>query len=351
MCSKSNIFCSNAHTHTRLTPIHHDGSVVRDMSHQNHSITSKAEESQCEDAKDGNYDHTLPLRCMSSLAQRAYDATVVRNYGNGNGNGSACEDNPMLLPCTPWKLRYNNNGSESATAMTTATSDGPYPHFNYLDLRRHQNNSWATSRFLEGIALAKMGKLTEAEACYHEGLDLVPNHAPMLVAYGALCANLGRTYEGIAKLEQALALNPDVENGRTYLNAIQQRLQQQQLGKPQRERLHRESNSSGLTLRTDKALQSAMAEHAIISAEGERHKESLDEKYPLLAEKDVTSSGDDHHRRRRKGKKKKRKTKRHDSGSSSDEESRRRRKKRKKRRRNSPESDDVISRRRHDSSS
>jgi tetratricopeptide (TPR) repeat protein len=326
---------------------------VRAMSNQNQSITSKAEQSQPEDVKDGVGGHNLQMNCISSLAQRAHDATIVRNFSCSprNGNGSGGEYDLMLLPSTPWKLRYNKTGSESALVTTNTSTDCPYPPFNYLDLRRYQNNSWATSRFLEGVSLAKAGKLIEAEACYREGLDLVPNHAPMLVAYGALCANLGRTDEGIAKLEQALTFNPDVENGRIYLNAIRQKQQQEQLGKPQRERRPRENNTSGLTLRTDKALQSAMAEHAITSAEGERLKESLDEKYPLLAEKDVISSGDDHHRRRRKEKKKKRRTKRYDSDSSSDEESRRRRKKRKKRRRNSPTSDDAIPRRRHDSSS
>ncbi len=177
--------------------------------------------------------------------------------------------------------------------------------------------------------MAKAGKWKEAEACYQQSLDLVPNHAPTLVAYGALCANVGRTDEGIARLKEALSVDSSVDNGKKYLDAIEQ----QQLVKQQRERRSRE-NANSLTLRADNALQSAIAESAI-SYNDAQQRDLADEKYPLLPENYTSSSEDDNRRRKRKTKKKKRKRKRHDSDDSSDEGSRRRRKLKKKHRRRS----------------
>ncbi|KAI2493506.1 hypothetical protein MHU86_21017 [Fragilaria crotonensis] len=236
------------------------------------------------------------------------------------------EDNTAYhqLSHTPWVLRYSEDASQSPNQ--------PYPSFSYLDLRRQQGDSWAASNLAEGIALAKAGKSKEAEACYQQSLDLVANHAPTLVAYGALCANLGRTDEGIARLKEALAVDSSVENGKKYLDAIEQ----QQLVKQQREIRSRE-NANTLTLRADNALQSAIAESAISFSDGQQH-DLADAKYPLLPENYTSSSEDDNRRRKRKKKKKKRKRKRHDSDDSSEEGSRRRRKMRKKHRRRSRDS-------------
>ena len=281
---------------------------------------------------------TLQLN-IPSLARRACDATIARSLASRCPITTDC-----LLSNTPWKLRFtssNSNGSSSTIRTAESNNGDPYPFFSYLDLRRQQNDSWSTSRLEEGISLAKLGKSHEAEACYREGLDLSPSHTQLLVAYGALCANLGRRNEGIAKLKRALELDPETENAQKYLTVIEEQQQQQ------RERRNRDNTASTtkLTLRTDMAMRSAMAESAIQGQQQQQQNSTTvsDEKYPLLPEQEDGSSTEEEDRRARRRKRKKKKRRRHDSDDSSDEE--RRRKKRKKRRRA-----EESPRRRHDSS-
>lgn len=287
--------------------------------------------------------NTAPLN-IPSLARRAYDATITSRHFAPSSNPL-----PALSHC-PWTLRSVSSKNGSKTE-----SKDPYPSFTYLDLRRQQNESWATSRLEEGVELAKSGKSKEAEACYMEGLNLVPSHTELMVAYGALCANLGRTTEGIARLERALELDPAAANAEQYLTIIRQ---EQRNREQQKQRHPNRDKTTTLALRSDKALQDAMAESVIAGSRAS----VLDDKYPLLTNDDDDDDSKDERRRRhrkksKKKKKRKKKRRRYDSDTSDSDSSRRRsKKKRKKRHNRSPDTSDSDesttreTRRRHDSS-
>ena len=336
------------------------------------NVREESKTSGQEELSPTNYDHNnnnkdtineeAPLLNMTSLAHRVHDATIVRHYGmvalKEQHQVDGCEvdctthsnlvknenNGSNLLSCTPWKLQYENGSSVESML-------GPlsYPAFSYLDLRRQQGDSWATSNLSAGVSLAKRGNWKEAETCYRQCLDLVPDHAPTLVAYGALCANLGRTQEAILKLKQALALDPAVDNGQTYLNVIERR--RNQLQSPRHNDGYSRDYGTNATLRADNSLKSAMAENEILGSRG-RQNSPANENFPLFQEDDVVSSNDDEHHRRRKRKSKRAKKyrkARYDSEDSSDDKSRQRRrqrrhhhehKKRKKRRRRESHSSD-----------
>jgi tetratricopeptide (TPR) repeat protein len=311
------------------------------------TMASKPPDDQAERQAMSN--EATPLLNISSLSRRVYDASIVRRY-------PVAENQLPALPSCPWKLRLLSGDG------TKVESKDPYPSFTYLDLRRQQNESWATSRLEEGVQLAKASKHKEAESCYKEGLDLVPTHTQLMVAYGALCANLGRTQEAISRLERALEIDPTAANAEQYLTTIRQQQEQRDQQRQQRQGRHpNRDKTTTLALRTDNALQDAMAE-SVLAGDGASKPNG---KYPLLADdedgnyaNDSDESKDERRRRRhkKKSKKKKRKKKRrrYDSDSSDSTSSRRRSKKRKKkheRSRDRSDSEEVppISRR-YDSS-
>ena len=144
----------------------------------------------------------------------------------------------------------------------------------YLDLRRVQNTEWATDRLREGVRFAKEGKATKAEECYKEGIDLVPTHAPLFVAYGALCANLGRTREAIDKLEHALELDPNVPNAQAYMDAIQNKVPPRQ---------------AGSVSRSQTAMKDALMEQSFLQ-ESQSCADNENEKYPLVHEEKMDTN-------------------------------------------------------------
>jgi len=145
-------------------------------------------------------------------------------------------DEALKLSHIPWELRQHDNAGGERTTMeggtTTTNSRQPppkcsnetsssshYMHESHLDLRLMQNTHWAEGRLAKGVEFAKLaleattasgappsagaGEMLssakaelvfakKAESCYKEGLEMIPNHASLCVAYGALCANDGR---------------------------------------------------------------------------------------------------------------------------------------------------------------
>lgn len=263
---------------------------------------------------------------IAALAQRVNDPSIVRREYSTQMSKSD------LISHIPWQLKISGVGSDSEEQEKVT-----YPNFTYLDLRRSQNSAWATSRLHDGVHLAKSGKLKEAETCYKEGLELDPSHAQLLVAYGALCANLGRVDEGIVKLKRALEIDPEVTNGQKYLTAIQHR--RREIGiEPKRNEVS--SRNLARSIRSDAALRDAEAENALHSqtAKNEAYGKSdpKNEKYPLLSDSTCSDVERDNEKKKKKKKRKKKHRKRERHVSYSDESSdgfrKTRRKKKRKRR-------------------
>ena len=232
---------------------------------------------------------------VSSFLQRMYDPSVTRCLE------SRMSPTAIDLLHVPWKLKIltsDEEAHEKDEAKGHESTPLIYPPFNYLELRRIQNNAWATDRLKVGIRLAKEGKSKKAEECYKEGLDLVPTHAELFVAHGALCANLGRIEEAIDKLQHALELDPRVPNAQSYLNAIQTRQAPRKL--------------AGSNVRSETAMRDALMERSFLS-ESRNSLSNQDEKYPLVYEDKAETNGDNEDRSRRKHHHKKDKTHHHDS--------------------------------------
>mmetsp|Transcript_10971 Transcript_10971/g.16150 ORF Transcript_10971/g.16150 Transcript_10971/m.16150 type:complete len:294 (-) Transcript_10971:92-973(-) len=261
---------------------------------------------------------------VAAIAQRVNDASIVRRKYSAQQNRSE------LLSHTPWKLKTSGFGKES-----NEQEKFHYPTFTYLDLRRTQNSAWSMSRLQDGVQMAKSGRVEEAEACYKEGLELDPSHAQLLVAYGALAANLGRVNEGLAKLTRALEIDPHVANGREYLTAIQQRLGENNVKKRRNEEI---SHNLAISSRSDAALKDAEVENSLY-----RHTAKIDttqdldlkdEKYLLLSDGGYSDADRDHEKKRKKKKKKKhRKRECHDYSDESYKEFKTSRRKKKRKRR------------------
>jgi len=257
---------------------------------------------------------------VSSFLQRMYDPSITR------GLESRMSPDHADLIHVPWKLQLSieeDDKKEAATDDAPAAAPPIYPSFNYLELRRKQNKDWATDRLKEGIRLAKEGKSAKAEESYKEGIDLVPTHAALFVAYGALCANLGRTQEAVDKLQHALELDPKVPNAQNYLDAIQK-----QKAPPRQ---------AGSVNRSETALQDALMERSFLK-ESKSTAQNQNEKYPLVHEEKVTNDGkDDAPSSKRKHRRKK--NKKRSSSRSRHRKSRSKRKRRKYRDCSSDEDD------------
>ena len=288
---------------------------------------------------------------LAAVYQQMHDTSIV----------SEAEDRleGISLSNIPWKLRCI--GEISGNHISDKSSGSPQgPSWNYIDIRRTQNIQWAKNQLTQGIVFAKAGRDKEAEECYKNGLDFVPEYVELLVAYGALCANQGRLEEGIAKLEKATEIDAQSPNAQSYLDAIRRR---------QIEAATIKKTPTTLS-RSDKAVQDAMAEQAFLT--GASTKIKIDHKscdsYPLVYEETIEESDCDlaldrekrKHRKPKemlsKKKKKKRKRNRYDDSDSANDasedsstrrERKRRKKKRRKRRREqcSSESEEETSRR------
>lgn len=230
---------------------------------------------------------------LSSFLQRMYNPAITR----GLESRMPYDDTNLLH--VPWKLElgddhekrndaaYKSDGGATNDTASAAATPSVYPPMNYLELRRIQNNEWATDRLKEGIRLATEGKSAKAEECYKEGLDLAPTHAELFVAYGALCANLGRIEEAVDKLHHALELDPKVANAQAYIDAITKRVPPRQ---------------AGSLSRSETAMNDALMERSFLR-ESRASLNNQSEKYSLVYEEKVDANSDngrEHDRSKRK---------------------------------------------------
>lgn len=208
------------------------------------------------------------LPTLSTVSQQMHDVSIVIE-----------EERKMEgieLSSIPWKLKYIGQ-------MAQRHESGSFPPWNFLDLRQTQNKQWAMSQLTEGIRLAKSGCSKEAEKCYRNGLDMDPQNADILVAYGALCANLGRTTEGITKLERATQIDPQSRNAQSYLDAIRRRLME---NSPQKK-------IPSLASRSDKAVQDAMLEKSFMTGAPNETNVKNTSHYPFVYEETKQESDED----------------------------------------------------------
>lgn len=230
---------------------------------------------------------------MSNLfLQRMHDPSITRGL-EVRLSTTSNDGNSADLLSVPWKLQFSDSDQQTrdedgstctkqeATSSChqedepscTETSPLVYPPVDYLELRRIQNKEWATDRLREGIRLAKEHKSAQAEECYKQGLDLVPTHAELFVAYGALCHNLGRTQEAIDKLQHALELDPSVPNAQSYLDTILNKSTPSSVRK-----------QAGSVMRSETAMQDALTERLFLENGHGSIKKPGDNEYQLVNE-------------------------------------------------------------------
>ena len=202
-----------------------------------------------------------------------------------------------------------------------------------------QNTSWATAQFDRGISYAKAALnqssenshalVKKAEACYKEGLEMIPCHVQILTAYGALCINDGRLEMARDLLGKAIRCGNEedqaaddallmktsgtdkdrtIEDAKTYLSVVESKIRAQK----KIESASKKGQGVTLSNKAAQAMNDALAEK--IFTEGDVSKvvsgaaSKANDKYQLLSsssgeEDDEESSVD---RRRTKHSKKKR---------------------------------------------
>ena len=286
------------------------------------------------------------------------EPTIVKSYEERNG------EDGVMLSHVPWTISTPDGQPSAISAGRKRRRNDSIPNYSYLDLRLSQNAAWAKSQLQRGVGHARkaqaiqdeMHSVTEAsereykkaEQCYRDGLDLVPSHPELLVALGALCANLGERDEEAADLltravevtsGDAMGNDSSVgSNARKYLNEVMRRIEREgggskgkdadekftnkQLGSAEKQQ-KAPGASKGGEARAEKAYLDAMAEQAFLSGDtsklkgvAARNSDSKGiSKYELLAE--PSSEGeeelynmesndredDERYRRRRKKKK------------------------------------------------
>jgi hypothetical protein len=144
------------------------------------------------------------------------------------------------LSYIPWRLQQihadgtskddafeNLDGNKNGTMTNDTThEDQPqhifFPSYSYLDLRRQQNNSWASERHKEGMQQFFINP-TKAETKFLEGLDLVPDHVDLLADYGKLLISNNDFVAAEAKLKRALDLDPNHKLAKDQLDRLEQR--------------------------------------------------------------------------------------------------------------------------------
>ena len=342
------------------------------------------------------------------LLAQLCEPTIIKSYEERNG------EDGVMLSHVPWAIISTPDGQSSAlSAGRKRRRYDSIPKYSYLDLRLSQNAAWAKSQLQQGVGHARkaqavqdeMHSVTEASAreykkaeqCYRDGLDLVPSHPELLVALGALCANLGGRDEEAADLlaravevtsEDAMGEDSSVgSNARKYLNQVMRRIGREgggSKGKDANKKLtHKQLGSTemqqkahgaskGGEARAEKAYLDAMAEQAFLSGDtsklkgvAARNSDSKGfSKYELLAEpssedeeelyKMESNDREDDERYRRRRKKKKHRSSRENRHRSKKKSSRKHKKsKRSKRKRrcssssSGSESGDVSSSEEH----
>ena len=209
------------------------------------------------DVGDGNVSSRRNVRLRSQLIFHLPDPNIVRPVETSQSDTSGDRRNRAVrdglislsrleassLSSVPWKrLGLSFDSTCGANRHRTPENDdhsgyGKEPrtvrsNYSYLDLRLSQNLAWANSRLRSGVEHAKRAQVMEddsqsmdavvreyrnAENCYRDGLDLIPSHPELLVAYGALCANLRRDEDALEMLTKAVKLTctgeSNVESG------------------------------------------------------------------------------------------------------------------------------------------
>jgi len=289
-----------------------------------------------------------------------------------------CENKARLFEI--WHTRENcSNGQSSvnksvlntfslqyAEAMGLSHPILPPPSLlgkSYLDLRHDQNMAWAQDRLDKGVSLAraslqpsaknKHALARKAEACYKEGLEMIPNHVGILTAYGALCANDGRLSLAKKMLEKAqcdiksnLSSNKDANapdkasnDAMTYLSIVERKIKDLK-------RTDKKGSNAQVTLsnKGEKLLNDALAERAFLTGNDPKDCSVISTKYKLLSssssESSISSNESRRRRKRSKSRHKKRKKKTRSKSSHRDES---RSSHRRKQRRNGDDDSDEYS--------
>jgi hypothetical protein len=222
-----------------------------------------------------------------------------------------------------------------------------FPLVSYLDLRRHQNVAWANDRLQEGNELVFCDP-AKAERLFQQGLDLVPDHADLLVAYGTVLAQtIKRRPLAILKLNCALEIDPNHVGAKEQLERVQ--LQHQSLLRRRHER-----NNVVPVARESSVYQDVLMERSLAALDSlpqkgpEDHEDEDGENHSSEIPPRRKESSRKHHHHHKKHRKKRRKRSRSSSPSSDDDEtssdsSYAKRKKRRKRKRRHDVSSDSSS--------
>lgn len=182
------------------------------------SVVRPVEESQCDTVGDGRNQATVTASIRISRSEAASLSSIPwERLGGSLDTTNCCENKSHLNPATD---HSNRNDAKQASTSRLGGQNLDAPIYSYVDLRLSQNMSWANHQLKSGVEHAKraqtmqedspsmddsvMREYEKAEKCYRDGLDLVPSHPELLVAYGALCANLNRDEEAVEILTKAV---------------------------------------------------------------------------------------------------------------------------------------------------
>mmetsp|Transcript_20862 Transcript_20862/g.45494 ORF Transcript_20862/g.45494 Transcript_20862/m.45494 type:complete len:534 (-) Transcript_20862:158-1759(-) len=186
------------------------------------SVVRPVEASQCDTVGDGRNQATATALIRISRSEAASLSSIPwKRFGgplDTTSSRNCCESNSHLNPATD-NNHSNRNDARHASTSRRGRHNLDAPIYSYVDLRLSQNMSWANHQLRSGVVHAKraqtmqedspsidsaMREYKKAEKCYRDGLDLVPSHPELLVAYGALCANLNRDEEAVEILTKAV---------------------------------------------------------------------------------------------------------------------------------------------------
>lgn len=171
----------------------------------------------------GRQEDVEKQRFMSDLSKKMhcpmdYKKKIPFLYHSDDGRLKAAPESSLSY--IPWRLKIadddvsddkpvdGNRPSETEPSTAEATAVLKFPAWTYLDLRRRQNNSWASDRLKEGNELLFINP-TKAETKFLEGLDLVPDHVDTLAAYAKLLMTNNDFSSAESKLKLALETDPD----------------------------------------------------------------------------------------------------------------------------------------------
>lgn len=242
---------------------------------------------------------------------------------------------------TGTKIDKSNADSKEEQQDTSPS----FPAISYLDLRRRQNMAWANDRLQEGNKEIYSNP-TKAETLYQQGLDMIPDHVDLLVAFGKLLANTKRRLSAISKFQRALELEPDHAGAMEQLKKVQ--LQQSLL-------VRKEGKRNNLPVaRESSAYQDVLMERSLALDSLPLESDEAEDKTFDVDRKASSRKHKKHRKRRRK-----RKSYSDESSSSSEDQSssdkasseharRKKRRKRKNHRASSSEDESSFSEEDHD---